>query len=363
MAENAVAHAKPELVVADPAPRFRGRERAEIIIATGVVLTLCYVAKLVLVTTLVSVLLAFILAHLRDFLQRMRLARSLSSLIAVLLLMAAVYGAVWFSYSQTVIFVENLPKYSNRIRESVMSFRKQAETFQRTTETLLPSEEDAAGTPAQPVPRWGLNLRPRFGSLSQVLLAVSFVPFLVYFMLSWQHHVRASTVMLFRMEHRHTAYVTLGMIASMIRSFMVGNLLVGLFLAAVSTLVFAAIGLPFSYIVGALSGFLSLVPYAGAVLAIGPPLMVGLGQITSGDLVVIAISVFGLHVFALNVLYPKLLGNRLQLNPLAVTLALLFWGWMWGGMGLILAIPVTGAMKVVFDHVDSLRAFGAWLGK
>jgi predicted PurR-regulated permease PerM len=361
--ENAVAHARQELLVPEPSHRSRARDRAEVIIATGVVLTLCYVAKLVLVTILASILLAFILAPLRGLLQRLYLPRSLSSLIAVLLLVSAVYGATWFSYSQTVIFVASLPKYSNRISESVMNFRKQAETFQRTTETLLPSDEDTTGSQAQPAPRWGLNLRPRFGSLSQVLLAVSFVPFLVYFMLSWQHHVRASTVMLFRMENRHAAYVTLGMIASMIRSFMVGNLLVGLFLAVVSTLVFAAIGLPFSYIVGGLSGFLSLVPYAGAVLAIGPPIMVGLGQITSGDFVVIAVCVFGLHVFALNVLYPKLLGDRLQLNPLAVTLGLLFWGWMWGGMGLILAIPITGGMKVIFDHVDSLRAFGAWLGK
>ena len=78
-----------------------------------------------------------------------------------------------------------------------------------------------------------------FGSVSQALLAASFVPFLVYFMLSWQHHVRSATVMLFSLENRNTAYVTLGLISAMIRSFMVGNLLIGLFLGTASTIAFA----------------------------------------------------------------------------------------------------------------------------
>jgi len=73
--------------------------------------------------------------------------------------------------------------------------------------------------------------------------------------------------------------------------------------------------------------------------------------------------VLGLHLFALNILYPKLLGNRLQLNPLAVTIALLLWAWLWGAVGLLLAIPITAAMKIIFDHVEALKPYGVWLGE
>jgi len=75
------------------------------------------------------------------------------------------------------------------------------------------------------------------------------------------------------------------------------------------------------------------------------------------------LTVLGLHLFGLNVLYPKFLGSRLQLNPLAVTIALLFWGWLWGAVGLILAIPITAAMKIIFDSVETLRPYGTWLGE
>ena len=73
--------------------------------------------------------------------------------------------------------------------------------------------------------------------------------------------------------------------------------------------------------------------------------------------------VLGLHLVALNVLYPKFLGNRLQLNPLAVTIALLVWGWLWGAMGLILAVPLTGALKIICDNIGRLRPYGAWMGE
>ena len=70
-------------------------------------------------------------------------------------------------------------------------------------------------------------------------------------------------------------------------------------------------------------------PHPGIVLSMGPPILVGLGEPEPGDLVIVVFCVIGLHLFALNVLYPKLLGSRLRINPLAVTLALLFWGAVW----------------------------------
>jgi len=94
-----------------------------------------------------------------------------------------------------------------------------------------------------------------------------------------------------------------------------------------------------------------------------PPLITGLGHIHGSGFFLILVTVLGLHLFALNVLYPKFLGKRLQLNPLTVTIALLFWGWIWGAMGLILAIPMTAACKILCDHIDGLRPLGAWLGE
>jgi len=326
-------------------------------IGIATVLGLCYWGELVLAVMLVSVLLAFILAPVMEFFILLHLPRGLAAAVAVVLLFSVMTGLIYYSSNQALIFVQDLSKYSRQIRQEISQVRERAEA--------LSSNESGGQIKAEPRPGtdWEDLLRRGFGSVSQALLAASFVPFLVYFMLSWQHHVRSATVMLFSLENRNTAYITLGLISAMIRSFMVGNLLIGLFLGTASTIGFAILNLPFPYFIGFISGFLSLVPYLGVVLAMAPPIFVSMGRMDSGDLVIIVMIVLGLHLIALNVLYPKFLGNRLQLNPLAVTMALLVWGWLWGAMGLVLAIPITAAMKIVFDHIESLKPYGAWMGE
>jgi predicted PurR-regulated permease PerM len=335
------------------------------LLGIALIVAFVYYGELVLVVLCFSVLLTFALAPIAEGLEWIRLPRGIASFVAVLLLLAAVYGVTYVSYNQAQIFADNLPKYSQKIRSMLKPFRAQAEKFARTTEAVQEPETTAAKgvVTVRPATSWTDLLTHGFGSISEDLLAASFVPFLVYFLLTWQHHARSATVMLFPLQHRHTAFVTLGLIAKMLRSFIVGNLLVGLFISGASVAVFGFLHVPFFYFIGFLSGFLSLVPYLGVVLAMGPPVLVGLGQMDPGDLAVVIFTVMGLHLFALNVLYPKFLGSRLKLNPLAVTIALLFWGFIWGAVGLVLAIPITGALKIVFDHVESMKPYAAWLGE
>jgi predicted PurR-regulated permease PerM len=74
------------------------------------------------------------------------------------------------------------------------------------------------------------------------------------------------------------------------------------------------------------------------------------------------VSVGLMHLIALNVLYPKIVGSRVHLNPLVVTLSLMIWGFLWDAPGLVLAIPLTAGIKAVCDNVKALRRFGKLLG-
>ena len=345
---------------------IRSLSTAALVVAGIAVMVVAYFAKLPIIVVLLSILLSFILAPVVDIFQKLRLPRALASLVTVLLFVGVIYMIGLLSYNKAVSFADDLPKYSGKIRDVVGKVRHQAQQIQKTTENVLPTDENEKKTPTVRVEQqhnWTDTLTSGLGGVAEIAFIGSFIPFLTYFMLSWQDHVRSATVMLFRMKNRNTAYVTLGLISSMIRSFIVGNVLVGLFIGATSTVVFGIIGLPYFYFIGFISGFLSLVPYLGVVLAAIPPLVGGIGVLHSSTIVVVLVTVLGLHLFALNVLYPKFLGSRLQLNPLAVTVSLLLWGWLWGGMGLVLAVPVTAALKIVFDHIESMRGYGAWLGE
>ena len=354
----------PQLV---PAPRSsRIGSGAQIIVATAVVLVMCYLGKLVLVTLLVSILLAFVLEPVVGLFERIRLPRSLGAFLAILLLLGVTYGASYFFYNRAVSFVQELPKYSQKIRGMLSHVTQQTNKLQQVTDKVLPKNNQQQ----KPVPVVVQNsnsdsglIRRNLGALTEIALTAAFVPFLVYFMLSWQEHARTKTVQLFPAESRTTAYVTMGQISLMMRSFISGNFIIGMFMGIASVIVFGLLHLPYFYFLGFISGFLSLVPYLGVVLALVPPLTAGVGDLTTSRLLIIALTVLGLHLLSVNVLYPKVIGKRLQLNPLVVTIGLLIWGFIWGAMGLILAIPILGAIKIICDHVPKLRPIGAWMGE
>jgi predicted PurR-regulated permease PerM len=338
---------------------------AQIVVAVIAVIGLVYLLKFVMVTTLFSILMAFILEPLVSRLARLGIPRALGALLAVALMVGMAGGLTYFFYSRAVNFAEQLPKYSGKIRSALADLRTQTAQIEESTRSVIASPN--AGKPPLAVEIREASGLPHLisagsGTLGEVLLAISFMPFLVYFMLTWKDHAHSSTVRLFPKEHRLMAHRTVGRISTMIRSFIAGNVLVGLVSALVSTIVFWRLGIPYFYFLGVISGFVSLIPYLGVFLALLPPVAAGTGIIDKTGVGIILLTVIGLHLLSMNVLYPKLVGKRLRLNPLAVTLSLLFWAWIWGAMGLILAVPLVGATKIVCDYVDPLRGFGAWLG-
>ncbi|MFY9661579.1 MAG: AI-2E family transporter [Terriglobales bacterium] len=338
-----------------------GHHWSQTLLGVGLIIMFAYYGESVLAVLFFAILLTFMLSPVVQALEYVHLPRAMAALISVVALLAVLYGVTVASYNQALTFADNLPKYSQKIRSMLQPYQQQAERLEKTGDVVGP--EDKNIVPVRQVQSWSEALTHGAGTVTDIALALSFVPFLAYFLLTWQSHARSATVMLFPLEHRNTAFVTLGLIGKMLQSFIVGNLLIGLLISAVSVGIFGLLHVPFFYFVGFLSGFLSLVPYLGIVLAMVPPILVGLGQLEPGDLVVVAVCVVGMHLLALNVLYPKLLGSRLKINPLAVTIALLFWGAVWGAVGLVLAIPITGALKIICDHVESMKPWADWLGE
>jgi len=334
------------------------------LLGIGLIILFAYYGESVLAVMFFAILLSFTLSPVVQALERFHLPRAVAALISMVLLLAVLYGITAASYTEAVAFIDSVPKYSAKIRSILQPFRQQAEKIEKTGEVVNDEGPGASKVVAvRQVSTWSDLLTHGASTVTDIVLAGSFVPFLAYFLLTWHNHARSATVMLFPLHHRHTAFVTLGLIGKMLQSFIVGNLLIGLLISVVSVGIFWLLHVPFFYFVGFLSGFLSLVPYLGIVLAMIPPIMVGLGQLEAGDLILVAICVVVMHLIALNILYPKLLGSRLRLNPLAVTIALLFWGAIWGAVGLVLAIPLTGAIKIVCDHVESMKPYADWLGE
>lgn len=367
-AETAEGAAPAEIVAEDVEviqASIKAATVAQIVVAFIAVLGLIYLLKIVMVTTLASILLAFVLEPLVALLLRIRIPRAAGALVAVTLLLALSLGLTYFFYSRAVDFATELPKYSSKIRTVLGEVRQQTSKIEESTRAVMaPPKGGRQPVPVELQEAPGLSHVISAGSTwGESLLAITFVPFLVYFMLTWKAHAHNATVRLFPKEHRIVAYRTVARISEMIKSFILGNVAVGVVISIISIAVFWWLHIPYFYFLGVISGFVSLIPYLGVFLALLPPLAGGIGVLNKSGLFIIIGTVVMLHLITVNVLYPKIVGKRLRLNPLAITLALLFWAWIWGGMGLILAVPIVGATKIVCDYVEPLRGFGAWLGE
>jgi predicted PurR-regulated permease PerM len=186
---------------------------------------------------------------------------------------------------------------------------------------------------------------------------------LIFFVLAAKPQIWKATIELFPDEHRDRVQAALDQVSSMLRSFVAGNALIAIILMLLSWGFFLAMHLKYAFLLGSVSGLLTMVPYLGAVMSLVPPFLIGLAQwnTVTPYLVVAAVLTF-LHIVGLNVLMPAIVGRQVHLSALAVTAALLFWGWLWGAIGLVLAIPITATVKVICDHSEGWEPLGRWLG-
>jgi predicted PurR-regulated permease PerM len=333
------------------------------IIAGGIVIAFFYFASTVLVTLFVAVLMTYFLDPAVNWLERMRIPRALGALILVLLTLALLAVLAWSLIQRADEFGQDWPQYSAQLRAASQAVQGKLETLEAHVSEIEPAakagEHIVAISESHPVRD---ALLGRLTSLSEMLVEITFVPFLVFFMLAAKRQVWHATMQLFPANERTQVRDTLEDVTQVLRSYLMGTALVGLILVLSSWLFFWGLGLDFPFLTALVSGLCNLVPYLGAVLSWFPPLLVGLKQYhTIGPFVGIFAVLTLLHIIAANLLVPALVGWRVRLNAVALTVSLLFWGWMWGSMGLILAIPITAVLKVICDHVEGWQPIGRWM--
>jgi len=334
-------------------------------IAVVVIFGCIYYASSVIITLICSVLIAAVLEPGVKVLERINLPRWMASLVMVLLMLGATYLLAYAAYSRARDFSRDLPRVTMKLRQLATNIQTTAQNLRKTTDIAAPSTDANLPTVRlQQESPWVQFLLSGFRSVYSFAVTVMFIPFLVFFMLNSKHQLWATSLNLFPIEKRQQAEDVIHAIGHMLRQFVVGNFLVGLVAALLITPAFAILHLRYAVLMGLLAAFLSLIPYIGVALGILPPLLVALLQFdTVAPFVGIAVTVMVVHFVAANLLTPKLVGHRVNLNALSVTLAMMFWGWLWGGIGLVLAVPITAGIKTVCDNVESLKPFGAWMSE
>lgn len=346
----------------------------------AVVVAALYLAQGVLIPLTLAVLLSFLLSPVCDWLERARLGR-IPAVLATALLGFTLLGAVaWTATIQMTHLAPRLPEYQSNIQgrlNSVNSYAVAAlSNISRTaegTDTLPAAEQSGVprGSSEQPFSVRVLSSPPSplqvfgglFGTLFEVLGTAGIVIVLVVFFLIRREDLRDRFI---HLVGKGRVTLTTQMLED--AGARVSRYLLMLFCINATFGIAVAVGLYFVGVPGAvlwgiLAATLRFIPYIGPWIAAAMPIALSLAISTGWVVPLLTIGLFVvLELFSNNVLEPWLYGKNTGVSAVAVLVAAIFWLWLWGPVGLLLATPLTVCLLVVGKHIPQLSFLDILLG-
>ena len=314
----------------------------------------------------VSGLMALLLAPAVRWLVRRRVPAALAAGLIVLGVTAVGVTSLGLLAAPAADWLDRAPKSLGQIERKIRRLAKPLQQLQQTADKVQQVTQGGVvggSTPAPSVTVAPAGLLSKLsGTTLSLLGALMTVIFLTYFLLASGDRFREKFADMLPERHRREMAAAIVEMQARMSHFLLLSTVIN---AGVGLLTWGALVLidfPNPALWGVVAAVLNFIPYIGAVVTL---LVIGLAGLVTFDTTrepLIAMGAFFvINMIESNIATPMLLGRRLPLNPVAIFIGLLFWGWVWGITGAVLAVPLTVLVKVVADRVGPLKAFGELL--
>jgi len=372
---------RPAQVAAAEIPGIQGLT----MLAVGVVIIAAlFLGREVLIPIVLAVLLSFVLVPLVGLLQRIHLPRVPAVLLAVVLALGVILALGGLIGTQLASLVSDIPQYETTIQPKIESLRKL--TIGRMSEMMgnLGREMDNAGVkppaPAnaakntadpRPIPVEVHSPNPSPLDLARRILepvlsplATAGIVFVVaIFILLQQEDLRDRLIRLFGSSDLHRTTMAMDEAARRLSKYFLTQLAINAGFGLLIGLGLTLVGVPSPALWGVIAALLRFVPYVGSTISAVFPILLAAAvdpgwttAIETGVLFLVLETVTG------QIVEPMVYGHSTGLSPFAVIIAAIFWGWLWGGIGLILSTPLTLCLVVLGRHVSRLEFLDVLLG-
>ncbi|MCY7353339.1 MAG: AI-2E family transporter [Cytophagaceae bacterium] len=335
---------------------------ALVLLSTFLIVYGLYVLKEIITLLAFSLLLALLLLPLSQRLERWRVPRVGAIFVCLILLIAVLSGMVWLISMQLGNFASEFPKFEQKMTGILNRAQVMAEEQLGIKRSQQISE----------LRKYSQNLLQNSGSYFTGLLStttnlvanLSLIPLFVFFILLYRDFFRQFIYKFFNDSRRSRIDEILRKIYTVVQGYLVGLIVVIGIVAALNTVGLVVLGIDYAPFFGILAAVLLLIPYIGILVGSILPILYALVTKDSPMYAVGVAGVFGLvQVLEGNFITPYVVGSKVSVNPLAAIIAFFVAGQLWGISGLVLALPITAILKVIFDNVEGLKAFGFLLGE
>jgi predicted PurR-regulated permease PerM len=317
-----------------------------------------------LLPVVIAFLLALTLSPIVRFLQKHGISPGFSALVLVILMVSGFAAGTFLLSGPVSHWIDSAPAISQRVQQKLAAFRTPVDAVVKASEQVATFTEGVSSSQVQKVVLQQPGILSKtagslFGGLS--MAAVTFV--LLLFLLAsgtmfYEKMIRILPTFSDKKRALTIAYDVEREVSHYLLTITMINMGFGLFIAVAMSI----IGMPNPVLWGVAAALLNFVPYIGAVAGI---VMVGLVSLISFDAISYAVIPPLIYTLAAvlegQFITPILIGRRLELNPVAIFIFVALWGWAWGIVGAIIAVPLLVAVKVFCDHFDGLTSFGEFL--
>ena len=378
------------LPLLSPATDNRERILQGLLIATIVIGGL-YFGREVLLPLAVAILLSFVLTPPLLLLRRIKVPRVLAVSIVVVTAFGIIGGLGWLISREATKLAADLPSYRTTLSEKVKSLRQttsESKVLEKAGDVLsdLQAEldqpsEDAAAAPHvghladrpddRPIPveirepePTGLALyRSIAGTILPPLVTTGIVLLFVVFILLQREDLRDRLIRLFGGSDLQRATSTMSDAASRLSRYFLSQVLINAAYGVFIALALWAIGMPSPVAWGILAMLMRFVPYVGSYVAAAIPALIAAAIDPGWTMVLMVVGLFVAGEMTMGqVVEPQVFGRGTGVTPIAVIGSTIFWTWLWGPLGLLIATPITVCLAVLGRHVEGLRFFEVLLG-
>jgi predicted PurR-regulated permease PerM len=319
------------------------------------------IAQQIIVPIVYSILIAIVLSPIVNFFTRKKLNRIFAITITLVLVIFIAICILTLLSAQIIAFSDSLPKFIVKFHLLMeQSIVWSSLNFNISTENIkLWITEKNAEFLNQSSSFIGHTLM----NTGSTLLVLILIPVYTFMILYYQPLLLEFIHKLFKTGDQKEVNDVLVTTKQIIRSYLVGLLLEAIIIATLNATTLLILGIDYAIILGIIGALVNVIPYIGGIIAVALPMMIAFVTKSSPSYcLMILVSYIVIQFFDNHYIIPKVVASKVKINALVSVIVVLAGAALWGIPGMFLSIPLTGLIKVIFDHIESLKPWGYLLG-
>lgn len=324
-------------------------------------LTILYIARGIIVPLVFAVILAIVLHPVVNFFVRRGINRVVAIVITLFIAFLVIAALSLFLFSQASRFGESWPmlveRFTSILNNAIIWISGYFDIDQQKIHEWL------AKTRAEFINSSSTAIGQTLVILGSGLVILLLVPVYIFMFLFYQPLLIEFIRRLFAADYQNTVNQIITQIKTVIQRYLVGLIIEVVLVATLNSIALLALGIQYAILIGVIGALVNIIPYIGGIVAVALPMMIALATKPSAWYAIyVLVLYYIIQLIDNNYIVPKIVASKIKINALFAIIVVLVGNALWGIAGMFLALPLIAIVKLIFDHIESLKPWGYLLG-